>query len=55
MKLIGKLKKQVEDANNKEEAKDIIAEAGMELTADELEIVTGGAHKRPKGPDIHIW
>lgn len=36
MKLIGKLKKQVEDAKNKEEEKDIIAEAGMELTMDEL-------------------
>ena len=42
MKLIGKLKKQVEDANNKEEAKNIIAKAGMELTTDELEVVTGG-------------
>ena len=42
MELIGKLKKQVEDANNKEEAKDIIADAGMELTDDELEKVSGG-------------
>ena len=42
MKLIGKLKKQVEDANNKEEARDIIANAGMELTAEELEQVAGG-------------
>ena len=42
MKLIGKLKKQVEDANNKEEARDIIANAGMELNMGELEMVTGG-------------
>ena len=42
MKLIGKLKKQVEDANNKEEARKFISEAGMELTMDELEMVAGG-------------
>ena len=42
MKLIGKLKKQVENTNNKEEARDIIAKAGMELTMDELELVAGG-------------
>ena len=42
MKLIGKLKKDVENAENKEKAKKIIAEAGMELTTDELEKVSGG-------------
>ena len=47
MKLIGKLKKQVKQTSNKEEAKKIIADAGMELTADELEIVTGGSTCKP--------
>ena len=42
MKLIGNLKKKVENAKTKEETKDIIAEAGMELTDDELEKVSGG-------------
>ena len=42
MKLIGELKKQVESTSTKEEAKDVIANAGMELTDDELEMVTGG-------------
>ena len=32
MKLIGKLKENVEKAENKEEAKKMISEAGMELT-----------------------
>ena len=42
MKLIGKLKKDVEKAESQEKAKEIIAEAGMELTMDELEMVAGG-------------
>ncbi len=42
MKLVGELKKQVEETNNKEEAKEIIEKAGMELTDDELDCVTGG-------------
>ena len=42
MKLIGKLKKRVEETNSKEEAKNIIEKAGMELTDDELNQVTGG-------------
>lgn len=42
MKLIGNLKNQVEKANNMEEAKGMIEKAGMELTAEELEMVTGG-------------
>lgn len=42
MKLIGKLKEQVENTNNKEEAKGIIADAGMELTEEELDMVAGG-------------
>lgn len=42
MKLIGNLKNQVENAKSKEEAKGVIEKAGMSLTADELEMVTGG-------------
>ena len=42
MKLVGNLKKQVEETNSKEEAKDVIEKAGMELTDDELNNVTGG-------------
>ena len=43
MKLIGELKKQVESTNTKEEAKDVIANAGMELTDEELDNVVGGS------------
>ncbi len=42
MKLIGNLKKQVEETKNKEEAKEVIEKAGMELTDEELDLVTGG-------------
>ncbi len=42
MKLTGNLKKKVEQTESKEEAKIIIEEAGMMLTDDELENVTGG-------------
>lgn len=42
MKLTGDLKTKVEAAENIESAKDIIEEAGMELTEDELEGVAGG-------------
>ena len=42
MKLTGKLKEDVEKAENKEQAKELIAEAGMELTDEELEQVSGG-------------
>ncbi len=41
MKLIGNLKNKVEKANSKEEARDIISKAGMDLTMDELDIVVG--------------
>jgi hypothetical protein len=40
--LIEHLKKQVENANSKDEAKKVIAKAGMILTDDELEMVAGG-------------
>ena len=42
MKLIGKLKENVEKAENKEQAKEFIAEAGMLLDDDELDKVAGG-------------
>ena len=42
MKLVGNLKDQVEKANSMEEAKGIIEKAGMELTSEEVEMVTGG-------------
>ena len=42
MKLTGLLKNKVEEAQTKEEKKAIIAEAGMELTDEELEAVAGG-------------
>ncbi len=42
MELTGKLKEQVEQAKTKEEAKDLIAQAGMELTDEELDSVAGG-------------
>ena len=42
MKLTGILKKQVEETDNKEEKKSLIEKAGMLLTDDELDQVTGG-------------
>ena len=42
MKLVGELKDKVEKAENQEEAKEIIKEAGMELTDEEMDQVAGG-------------
>ena len=42
MKLTGILKDKVDKAETMEAKKDIIAQAGMELTDDELEGVAGG-------------
>ena len=42
MKLTGKLKEDVEKAENKEKANELIAEAGMELTDEEMDQVAGG-------------
>jgi len=42
MKLTGELKDKVESVETKEEMKAIIAEAGIELTDDELDGVAGG-------------
>lgn len=47
MKLIGKLKEQVDNAQTKEEKKNLIEEAGMELSDDELEAVDGGVSALP--------
>ncbi|MBQ6441742.1 MAG: hypothetical protein IJJ13_04020 [Lachnospiraceae bacterium] len=43
MKLIGKLKEKVSKAENKAQAKELIADAGMELTDEEMDKVSGGA------------
>ena len=42
MQLTGELKEKVEKAETKEDAKKILAEAGVELTDEELEQVAGG-------------
>ena len=42
MKLTEKLKDQVEKAESKNQAKEIIAQAGTELTDKEMDMVTGG-------------
>ena len=42
MKLTGILKNKVDKAETMAEKKDLIAEAGMELNDNELEMVTGG-------------
>ena len=42
MKLVGKLKEKVSKAETKEQAKELIANAGMELTDDEMDKVSGG-------------
>ena len=44
MKLTGTLKEKVEKAENAAAAKELIAEAGIELTDDELENITGGSY-----------
>ena len=42
MKLVGDLKDKVEKAENQEAAKEIIKEAGMDLTDEEMDQVEGG-------------
>ena len=42
MELIGKLKDKVEKAQSKEEAQNIIENAGRRLTEDEMDMVAGG-------------
>ena len=43
MKLTGELKKHVEETDSREEKKRLIEEAGMELTDEEMDIVSGGS------------
>ena len=43
MKLTGKLKENVDKVKSKEQAKELIAKAGMELTDTELNQVSGGS------------
>jgi hypothetical protein len=43
MKLTGELKDKVDQTTNLEEAKDVIAKAGMLLTDDEVSEVAGGS------------
>ena len=42
MELTGKLKEEVEKAETKEEKKSLIEDAGMELTDEEMDKVSGG-------------
>ena len=42
MKLTGKLEEQVEQAKTKEEAKNLIVQAGKKLTDEEMDQVAGG-------------
>lgn len=50
MKLVGELKKKVENAQTLEEKKDIIKKAGIELTNDEVEEISGGFQRIPRRP-----
>ena len=52
MKLTGLLKDKVTKAETKEEKKDLIAQAGMELTDDELDMVAGGMKPRTESSTI---
>ncbi len=42
MELVGKLKDEISKAKDKKEAKEIMENAGMKLTDDELDAVAGG-------------
>ena len=54
MKLTGKLKEQVEKAESKDEKKSLIEKAGMLLTDDELDLVSGGKGREEKrGINLH--
>lgn len=46
MKLTGLLKDKFEEAQTKEEKKAIIAEAGIELTDEELDSIAGGTEEQ---------
>ncbi|MBP5164354.1 MAG: hypothetical protein ILP08_02860 [Lachnospiraceae bacterium] len=52
MKLVGDLKDKVEKSDNKEEAKELIKDAGMELTDEEMDQVAGGAVSTDDAPSV---
>ena len=45
MELIGELKQKVENAADREEVRELIEEAGVKLTDEELEQVSGGCER----------
>ena len=55
MELTGELKNKVEQAETKEEAKEIVKEAGMLLSDDELDEVAGGLGTRSYQKNIYIY
>lgn len=56
MKLTGELKKHVEETDSREEKKRLIEEAGMELTDEEMDIVSGGESIDPlRTFEIQRW
>ena len=52
MELTGDLKKQVEAADSKEEVLGLIEKAGMKLTEEELEMVSGGCNPSIKDKNL---
>lgn len=54
MKLTGSLKKQADETNNREEKRSLIENAGMMLTEDELDMVSGGL-LRSKSPCLSCF
>ena len=52
MELIGKLKEKISKAKSKDEAKDIMEDAGMRLTDDELDVVAGGGRVSCSAPEV---
>ena len=50
MKLTGRLKKQAGETNNREEKRSLIENAGMMLTEDELDMVSGGRGQMRESP-----
>ena len=54
MELSKELKEKLEKAENKEEARKMIAEAGMQLTDEEMDQVAGGSSINPSSHSPHI-
>ena len=53
MKLTGKLKKEVDGIDTKEGKRDAIRNAGMLLTDEELDMVSGGGHGHGHPYDVN--